>query len=243
MRTNPIIRITQGRKVYSTDTIDTVVFDQLDLTVQRGESVSIIGSSGAGKSTLLSVLGLIEPLTAGTIEIDGNDVTKASPADLASIRNANIGFIFQSFRLIESLCVLDNVMLPLSYRRDFDYRAAKASAMAQLEALGMTHRARHRPDQLSGGQQQRVAIARALVGDPGLLIADEPTGNLDAENSATVVDLLAASAAKGVAVCVVTHDEAQAARMATQYCLENLALRRLQSAKDSLPKLVHAGPR
>lgn len=243
MRSKPIIRIKQGRKVYSTDTIDTVVFDQLDLTVQRGESVSIIGSSGAGKSTLLSVLGLIEPLTAGTVEIDGHDITNASLPELARIRNANIGFIFQSFRLIDSLSVLDNVMLPLSYRQDFNPREAKARAMGQLDTLGMTHRARHRPDQLSGGQQQRVAIARALVGDPGLLIADEPTGNLDAENSSTVMDLLTSSAKKGVAVCVVTHDEALAARMATRYRLENLVLSRRHSARNDLPKLVHAGPR
>ncbi|MGZ7031529.1 MAG: ABC transporter ATP-binding protein [Thermoanaerobaculia bacterium] len=201
----PLIELHAVNKVYVTDDMETHVLTNVDLAIERGEYVSIAGPSGCGKSTLLSILGLLDAPTSGGYVFEGEDVTRFSTADLARIRNQRIGFIFQSFNLIGDLSVAENVALPLLYRgiSSGERTAAVASA---LERVGMSHRSKHYPAQLSGGQQQRVAVARAIVGKPSLLLADEPTGNLDSKNGATVMDLIRELHADGATICMVTHD-------------------------------------
>ncbi len=192
-------------KVYQTEDVETHALRDVSFLIDRGEYVSIEGPSGCGKSTLLTILGLLDSPTAGTYRLAGGAVDRLRPGDRSRIRNRDIGFIFQNFNLIGDLTVAENVELPLRYggfpaahRRD---RGARA-----LDVVDMTHRARHFPAQLSGGQQQRVAVARALVGDPKVLLADEPTGNLDTHNGESVMELMSRLHARGATIIMVTHD-------------------------------------
>jgi putative ABC transport system ATP-binding protein len=201
----PLIRLEALTKVFVTDEVETHALSNVHLTVTRGEYVSIAGPSGCGKSTLLAVLGLLDTPTAGSYWLGGQDVARLAPADRARVRNREIGFIFQAFNLIGELTVAENVELPLTYRGlpAAERRERVASA---LERVKMAHRRRHFPAQLSGGQQQRVAVARALVGAPAILLADEPTGNLDSHNGESVMGLLDELHGSGATICMVTHD-------------------------------------
>ena len=205
----PILQMEGITKVFLTDEVETHALSNLELSVQKGEWVAIVGPSGSGKTTLLAILGLLDSPSSGTYLLDGKPVSGLSGAERALIRNRSIGFIFQSFNLIGDLSVRDNVELPLTYR-GMDPAERKKRAEAALERVGMSHRAGHLPGQLSGGQQQRVAVARALVGEPLILLADEPTGNLDSKNGETVMQLLRELHAAGSTLCMVTHDPAQA---------------------------------
>jgi putative ABC transport system ATP-binding protein len=204
----PVIRLSGITKVFhagETET-ETTALREVDLDVMAGEFVSVAGPSGCGKTTLLSTIGLLEPPTAGEYLLAGRSVTNLSSAERAHIRRRRIGFIFQGFNLIENLTVFENVELPLTYRslRTAERRARVHGA---LERVGMAHRPRHFPSQLSGGQQQRVAVARAVAGDPMILLADEPTGNLDSQHGEAIMALLSELHAAGATVCLVTHDE------------------------------------
>ena len=201
----PLIHLTDLGKVFYTEELETHALSRVHLDIERGEFVSIAGPSGCGKSTLLSIIGLLDTATAGEYQLDGEPVQGLSVADRARIRNEAIGFIFQAFNLIGDLTVYENVELPLVYR---DMRGAerKERVQAALERVGMAHREKHFPAQLSGGQQQRVAVARAIVGEPLILLADEPTGNLDSNNGRAVMDLLGELHDDGATVCMVTHD-------------------------------------
>ncbi len=192
-------------KVHLTEEIETHALSGIDLRIRRGEFVSIAGPSGSGKSTLLSVLGLLDAPTTGKYLLDGRSVEHLDAAERAEVRNKQIGFIFQSFNLIADLTVQENVELPLVYRGMVG-RERRARVQEVLERVDMTHRAKHMPSQLSGGQQQRVAVARAVAGNPLILLADEPTGNLDSANSEAVMDLLRELNRAGSTVCMVTHD-------------------------------------
>jgi putative ABC transport system ATP-binding protein len=210
MASEPLIQLREVDKVYVTEEIETHVLTSVDLTIERGEYVSISGPSGCGKSTLLSILGLLDAPTRGSYVLDGHPLHDLAPAETARIRNRNVGFIFQNFNLIGDMTVSDNIALPLLYRgvAASERRAAVEDALARV---GMVHRARHYPSQLSGGQQQRVAVARAIVGKPAILLADEPTGNLDSKNGATVMDLIRELHEDGATICMVTHDGRYAA--------------------------------
>jgi putative ABC transport system ATP-binding protein len=193
------------KKVFFTDEVETHALSEIHLTVGRGEYVSIAGPSGCGKSTLLSILGLLDTPTDGRYVLNGNEVANLGFGERARIRNREIGFIFQSFNLIGDLTVYENVELPLTYR-GMSAADRKKSATAALEKVGMAHRMNHYPSQLSGGQQQRVAVARALGGRPSILLADEPTGNLDSKNGDAVMALLRELHREGATICMVTHD-------------------------------------
>jgi putative ABC transport system ATP-binding protein len=201
----PIIRLDNITKIFYTDEIETHALSGVDLDIAPGEFVSIGGPSGCGKSTLLSILGLLDSPSDGAYVLDGQPVANLTAAQRARIRNRNVGFIFQAFNLIGDLTVYENVELPLTYR---NMPAAERHDRVQraLERVGMAHRTKHFPAQLSGGQQQRVAVARALVGDPVILLADEPTGNLDSKNGEAVMDLLREIHQGGATICMVTHD-------------------------------------
>ena len=201
----PLIRLTDLRKIFYTDELETHALSKVHLEIRRGEFVSIAGPSGCGKSTLLSILGLLDTPTSGTYILAGTAVEKLGPADRARIRNREIGFIFQAFNLIGDLTVYENVELPLTYRK-LSPGDRKTRVMSALERVGMAHRTKHYPAQLSGGQQQRVAVARALAGEPAILLADEPTGNLDSKNGEAVMDLLRELHRTGSTICMVTHD-------------------------------------
>lgn len=194
-------------KVFSTEEMETHALRGVDLEVYKGDFISICGPSGCGKSTLLSLLGLLDMPTSGRYVIEQKDVSNLSLSEAAYIRNEKIGIVFQSFNLIDELTVFENIALPLRYRRnkisasDLDKKVAEC-----LQKVDMAHRAQHRPNQLSGGQQQRIAIARALVGNPALLLVDEPTGNLDSKNGDAVMDMLCQLNASGTTICMVTHD-------------------------------------
>ena len=200
-----LIELKSVRKVFMTEEVETHVLSEVDLAIGAGEYVSIAGPSGCGKSTLLSILGLLDVPTGGEYLFDGVRLDLLPLGERARVRNDRIGFIFQSFNLIGDLTVEDNVALPLLYRGATAADRRKAVADA-LDRVGMAHRARHYPAQLSGGQQQRVAVARAIVGKPSILLADEPTGNLDSKNGATVMGLIRDLHASGSTVCMVTHD-------------------------------------
>jgi len=201
----PLIRLDGVTKVFYTDEVETHALAGIHLELQRGEYISIAGPSGCGKSTLLSILGLLDTPTAGTYTLNTREVEDLPLAERARVRNREIGFIFQSFNLIGDLTVYENVELPLTYR---GMRASerKERVMAALEKVQMSHRAKHLPSQLSGGQQQRVAVARAVGGSPSILLADEPTGNLDSKNGEAVMDLLRELHGEGSTICMVTHD-------------------------------------
>lgn len=206
-----IIKLSGINKVYRTNEIETLALENVNLTVDKGEFVSIMGPSGCGKSTLLNVIGLLDEPTSGTIEIDGEVLGRMKDARLAAFRNAKLGFVFQSFHLINSLNVLDNVELPLLYRSGIKSAERTRLAKDVLERVGLSHRMKHRPSQLSGGQCQRVAIARAIVGNPEIILADEPTGNLDSKMGAEVMQLLHdLNKTDGRTIVMVTHNEEQA---------------------------------
>jgi putative ABC transport system ATP-binding protein len=192
-------------KVFTTDEVETHALAGIHLNLKRGEYVSISGPSGCGKSTLLAILGLLDSPTGGTYTLNGKPVQSLKMAERARIRNREIGFIFQAFNLIGDLTVYENVELPLTYRGMSGAERKKRVGEA-LERVGMSHRIKHYPSQLSGGQQQRVAVARALGGDPSILLADEPTGNLDSQNGEQVMDLLRELHRGGATICMVTHD-------------------------------------
>jgi len=200
-----LIRLEGIKKVFYTDEVETHALSEVHLEVQRGEYVAISGPSGCGKTTLLSLLGLLDTPTGGEYWLDGKPVAQLSAADRARIRNREIGFIFQAFNLIGDLTVYENVELPLTYR-GMQPADRKQKVMAALEKVGMSHRVRHYPAQLSGGQQQRVAVARAVAGEPLILLADEPTGNLDSVNGESVMQLLQELHRGGATICMVTHD-------------------------------------
>jgi putative ABC transport system ATP-binding protein len=201
----PLIELEDLTKVFYTDEVETHALAGIHLTIDRGEYVAIAGPSGCGKSTLLSILGLLDSPSEGSYQLNGRSVAGLGFGERARIRNREIGFIFQSFNLIGDLTVYENVELPLTYRgmRAAERRERVTSA---LERVGMGHRAKHLPSQLSGGQQQRVAVARALVGEPSILLADEPTGNLDSRNGDAVMSLLRELHRAGSTICMVTHD-------------------------------------
>jgi putative ABC transport system ATP-binding protein len=201
----PLIRLDGVTKVFLTDEVETHALSGIHLEIGSGDFVSIAGPSGCGKSTLLSILGLLDSPSEGGYWLSGKAVENLKLSERARIRNREIGFIFQSFNLIGDLTVYENVELPLTYRgmRSADRKGRVTEA---LEKVGMAHRAKHLPSQLSGGQQQRVAVARALVGQPLILLADEPTGNLDSKNGEAVMDLLANLHREGATICMVTHD-------------------------------------
>jgi putative ABC transport system ATP-binding protein len=193
-------------KMFYTDEIETHALSGVHCDIERGEFVSISGPSGCGKSTLLAILGLLDTPSSGEYLLAGRSVSEIGVNERATIRNRDIGFIFQSFNLIGDLTVYQNVELPLTYRSGFTREARKKAVREALERVGMAHRVAHYPSQLSGGQQQRVAVARALAGNPSILLADEPTGNLDSKNGEAVMELLRKLHAEGATICMVTHD-------------------------------------
>ena len=201
-----LIKLEGLRKVFYTDEVETHALSDVHLEIARGEYVAISGPSGCGKTTLLSILGLLDSPTEGEYTLSGESVARLAPADRARVRNRQIGFIFQAFNLIGDLTVFENVELPLTYR-DMPSSERRDRTAAALERVGMAHRAKHFPSQLSGGQQQRVAVARAVAGDPAILLADEPTGNLDSKNGEAVMELLRELNGNGSTICMVTHDD------------------------------------
>ena len=206
-----LIELKQVDKIYRTSTIETRALENINLNVNKGEFISIMGPSGCGKSTLLNVMGLLDRPTSGTVTIDGTVTSGLSDRELSEMRNAKLGFIFQSFHLIPSLSVADNVALPLVYRKGSSESERRRLVREVIDRVGLSHRINHMPGQLSGGQCQRVAIARAIVGNPEIIFADEPTGNLDSQMSAEVMDLLhKLHREDGRTIVMVTHNEAQA---------------------------------
>jgi putative ABC transport system ATP-binding protein len=201
-----LIEIAGLTKVFYTDEIETHALSGIHLSIRKGDYVAISGPSGCGKSTLLSILGLLDSPTGGKYQLNGQPVENLDFATRARIRNREIGFIFQSFNLIGDLTVYENVELPLTYRQKMPTSERKPRVTEALERVGMAHRLRHYPSQLSGGQQQRVAVARALAGHPSILLADEPTGNLDSHNGEAVMKLLQELHQEGATICMVTHD-------------------------------------
>jgi putative ABC transport system ATP-binding protein len=206
----PLIKLEGVKKVFYTDEVETHALDNINIEIRSGEYVAIAGPSGCGKSTLLSILGLLDTPTEGRYTLNGQLVTDLPLSQRARVRNREIGFIFQSFNLIGDLTVYENVELPLTYR-GMKASERKERATAALEKVGMAHRAKHLPSQLSGGQQQRVAVARAVAGQPSILLADEPTGNLDSKNGEAVMELLKELHRGGATICMVTHDPRYAA--------------------------------
>jgi putative ABC transport system ATP-binding protein len=201
----PLIKLEGVKKVFYTDEVETHALDNINMEIRSGEYVAIAGPSGCGKSTLLSILGLLDTPTEGRYMLNGQLVTDLPLSQRARVRNREIGFIFQSFNLIGDLTVYENVELPLTYR-GMKSSERKERVLAALERVGMAHRAKHLPSQLSGGQQQRVAVARAVAGQPSILLADEPTGNLDSKNGEAVMELLRELHRGGATICMVTHD-------------------------------------
>jgi putative ABC transport system ATP-binding protein len=228
------IQMTNISKVFETDELETHALKNIDITIKSGDYVSISGPSGCGKSTLLSILGLLDMPTAGEYFIEGVNVTDLSLDQAAEIRNSKIGFVFQSFNLIDELSVFDNVALPLRYKtkvpsdKDIIDRVQEC-----LELVGMSHRTSHKPNQLSGGQQQRIAIARALVANPAILLVDEPTGNLDSKSGDQVMDVLEKLNDSGTTICMVTHDPRYAD-------MANIQLKLLDGSILTTPELKKA---
>jgi putative ABC transport system ATP-binding protein len=200
-----VIQLEKLSKVFLTDEVETHALTGIELAIRKGEFLSISGPSGCGKSTLLSILGLLDSPSEGTYTLNGKPVESLSMSERARVRNREIGFIFQAFNLIGDLTVYENVELPLTYR-GIPSAERKTRVQGALEKVEMSHRMKHYPSQLSGGQQQRVAVARALACSPSILLADEPTGNLDSKNGEAVIDLLRGLHAEGATICMVTHD-------------------------------------
>ena len=208
-----VIKLEGVEKIYRTKEIETVALENVNLTVEEGEFVSVMGPSGCGKSTLLNLIGLLDNPTKGTVDLLGSSTAGMKDSGMSEFRNRNIGFVFQSFHLIPSLNVADNVALPLIYRAGVSAAECDRRVREVLERLGMSHRMKHFPSQISGGQCQRVAIARAIVGDPRIILADEPTGNLDSRMGAEVMALLhELNRAAGRTIVMVTHNEEQASK-------------------------------
>jgi putative ABC transport system ATP-binding protein len=207
-----MIRLNKVSKTYRTDKVETLALKDIDLHVKQGEFVAMMGPSGCGKSTLLNIIGLLDRPGQGSIELGGAPLARSSDKQLAALRNKTFGFIFQSFHLIPDLRVIDNVELPLLYRSGSGAERRRLAREA-LEKVGLSARMDHYPNQLSGGQQQRVAIARAMVGKPQVLLADEPTGNLDSKMGGEVMDILLKLNSEGTTVVMVTHDEQEARRV------------------------------
>jgi putative ABC transport system ATP-binding protein len=207
-----MIHLQQVSKKYRTDRVETTALDNINLEVESGEFISIMGPSGCGKSTLLNLMGLLDEPSAGKVAIGGKSIDRYGDRDLARLRNERIGFIFQQFHLVSDLSVVDNVEIPLLYRKMSNKERRKA-ALAALDRVGLASRTQHFPTQLSGGQQQRVAIARAIVGRPGLLLADEPTGNLDSQMGDEIMGILEdLNQKEGATIIMVTHDPRMADR-------------------------------
>jgi putative ABC transport system ATP-binding protein len=202
---SPLIRLDGVKKVFYTDEVETHALSNVHLNIAEGEYVAIAGPSGCGKTTLLSLLGLLDSTTEGNYTLAGEPVAQLNATQRSYVRNRQIGFIFQAFNLIGDLTVYENVELPLTYRK-LPSAERKRRVLDALERVGMAHRVKHYPSQLSGGQQQRVAVARAIAGNPAILLADEPTGNLDSKNGEAVMDLLKELHADGSTICMVTHD-------------------------------------
>ena len=216
---NALIDLQGITKTFHTDTMETTALDDIHLTIDRGEYVSISGPSGCGKSTLLSVMGLLSSSTDGSYYLNGTEVTRLNAVEQARVRNQEIGFIFQAFNLIADMTTFENVELPLTYRTDLTRRQRRELVLTALEQVNMTERQKHYPAQMSGGQQQRVAIARALVGKPNVLLADEPTGNLDSKNAQLIMSLLSELHGRGSTIVMVTHDPRFAERAERQVSL------------------------
>lgn len=209
---NLLVNLTNLDKVFYTDDVETHALSDINISINKGEYLSISGPSGCGKSTLLSILGLLDTPTSGVYQLAGHDVTSLNKDERAKIRNEKVGFIFQAFNLISDLTVAENVELPLSYRSDISKTERQQLVKDALSQVDMQHRANHFPSQLSGGQQQRVAVARAIAGKPDILLADEPTGNLDSKNANAVMELLDQLHENGATICMVTHDPRSASR-------------------------------
>ena len=219
---NYLIEITGLTKVYGEGDATVHALAGVDVQVERGEFVAIMGHSGSGKSTLMNIVGCLDRPTAGQYFLDGHDVSKMSKDDLADVRNDKLGFIFQSFNLLPRLSALSNVMLPMLYNAiDVSDEESEARATASLTAVGLGDRLHHRPNQLSGGQQQRVAIARALVNQPPLILADEPTGNLDSKSSVEIMDILHGLHKGGATIVMVTHESDIAAHAERVICVKD----------------------
>ncbi len=211
MTTDPVIELQSITKYYGTGEAQVRALDGINVTIERGEFVAIMGTSGSGKSTMMNIIGALDIATSGSYELDGINIDQLSDDALSLVRNRKIGFVFQSFNLIPRTTALANVELPLAYR-GVERKERRRRAIAALDAVGLADRADHGPTQLSGGQQQRVAIARALVTNPSLVLADEPTGNLDSRSTADVLDLLQRTHERGNTIVLITHEENVAAR-------------------------------
>jgi putative ABC transport system ATP-binding protein len=207
-----LVELIDIKKVFFADEVETHALDNINLKIMQGEYISISGPSGCGKSTLLSLLGLLDNSSSGHYQLAGHDASNLDRDERAKIRNKEIGFIFQAFNLISDLTVAENVELPLTYREDINKQQRETMVREALEQVDMAHRANHFPSQLSGGQQQRVAVARAISGNPSIILADEPTGNLDSKNAQMVMNLLEKLHSEGATICMVTHDPKSAAR-------------------------------
>ena len=207
-----LIKLSNLKKVFSTDEVETHSLSDINLEIKKGEYLSISGPSGCGKSTLLSLLGLLDTCSGGSYILNGHEAADINTKQRAAIRNKEIGFIFQSFNLISELTVAENVELPLTYRKDLTKTQRSELVKLALEKVDMGHRTKHYPSQLSGGQQQRVAVARAISGNPSIILADEPTGNLDSKNAELVMALLDKLHVEGATICMVTHDPRGAKR-------------------------------
>lgn len=207
-----MITLVNLNKIYRTKEIETQALENINLNIEEKEFVSIMGPSGCGKSTLLNIIGLLDSPTSGELFLDGVEVSSLSDKVMAKLRNRKLGFVFQNFHLIPALNVLDNVELPLLYRSGVSASERRKKALAVLEKVGLSHRTKHFPTQLSGGQCQRVAIARALIGEPAILLANEPTGNLDSKMGAEIIDILTKLNREGTTIVMVTHDEGVAGK-------------------------------
>jgi putative ABC transport system ATP-binding protein len=219
MSISPVIELSGIRKSFLTETVETRALDNLSLRITKGEFVALSGPSGSGKSTLLSLMGLLDVWNEGRYLLNGRDVSQLDRDQRAAIRCREIGFVFQAFHLISDMTVAENVALPLTYRNDLDKNQRAKMVAEALERVDMTPRANHFPSQLSGGQQQRVAVARAVAGRPSLILADEPTGNLDSKNADAVIELLETLHRDGTTLCMVTHNPETAARCPRQIAL------------------------
>jgi putative ABC transport system ATP-binding protein len=219
MSMRPLIELQGIKKIFQTSEMETSALDGIDLTIEQGEYVSISGPSGCGKSTLLSVMGLLHSATGGKYILNGMEVTGLNGKEQARVRNRDIGFIFQAFNLISDMSAFENVELPLTYRDDISRKERHELVQAALERVNIPERRKHYPAQLSGGQQQRVAIARALVGKPKVLLADEPTGNLDSKNATLIMEMMTDLHRQGSTIVMVTHDPRSAEQAERQVSL------------------------